>query len=52
MEASRSLAAAGTCTIRLNQATGKPERLIMESKMTYEESGGTRAETVRTIYDF
>lgn len=48
----RTLAAEGICTIRLNQATGKPERLMMESRMIYGESGGNRGETVRTIYDF
>ncbi|RAV04542.1 hypothetical protein [Paenibacillus sp. YN15] len=51
-EAIGSLSAEGSCTIRLNQATGRPERLIMESRMIYEESGEARGETVRTIYDF
>lgn len=50
--AASSLTAEGICTIRLNLATGKPERLIMESRMVYGEAGGTRGETVRTIYDF
>ena len=51
-EAARSLTAEGSCTIRLNPATGKPERLILESRMVYWLTGGTRGETVRTIYDF
>jgi uncharacterized protein YndB with AHSA1/START domain len=48
----RSLAAEGTCTIRLNPSTGRPERFIMESRIIYQESGEARGETVRTIYDF
>ncbi len=51
-EAAKAMTAEGSCTIRLNLTTGKPERLIMESRMVYGESGGTRGETVRTIYDF
>lgn len=51
-KAAGSLSAEGSCIIRLNQATGKPERLIMESRMVYGETDGARGETVRTIYDF
>lgn len=51
-QAAGSLSAEGSCIIRLSQATGKPDRLIMESRMVYGETDEARGETVRTIYDF
>lgn len=47
-----TLEAEGTCIIELRESGSKPERLIIENRMRFEEGGAVREETVRTTYDF
>lgn len=51
-EASRSLEAEGTCTIRLDKATGRPQQLVLESRISYTGKEERRNETIRTSYHF